>query len=475
MATITMKELLEAGVHFGHLTRKWNPKMKEYIFSKRNGIHIIDLRHTLMSFKKASNFITEVVGEGGKVLFVGTKRQAQTYIKESAESVSMPYVTERWLGGTLTNYRTIKERIQYLKELQRMEADETGRTASLTKKERLILMKERQKLERLLSGILDMGRLPAALFVVDIRKEKNCIREARKKGIPIVALVDTNCDPDEVDYPIPGNDDAVRAIHLFAEKIAQSVQEGKDIYQSKEKAREEEEALAEKVRRDLEGEKKPAPAPRKATAKKVAARKVVPMKVEEKETGKTPVKTAAVEKQAVPVKADEPEKETKPVKAVKKVSAKTTVDKKVEPATEAEKKPASTKTVAKPSKTTADKKAKPTTEAEKKPAPTKAVAKPSASKEKTGTEQKAEKKAATAKKATVKKASEKKAATGKETKDSEKKPVAKTAAKKTPTKKAATKKEPAKKATVKKETTAKPAAKKAGKTAKKEIAGDKKE
>ena len=440
MATITMKELLEAGVHFGHLTRKWNPKMKDYIFSKRNGIHIIDLRHTLMSFKKASNFITEVAAEGGKVLFVGTKRQAQTYIKESAESVSMPYVTERWLGGTLTNYRTIKERVQYLKELQRMEADETGKAASLTKKERLILTKERQKLERLLSGILDMGRLPAALFVVDIRKEKNCIREARKKGIPIVALVDTNCDPDEVDYPIPGNDDAVRAIHLFAEKIALSVQEGRDIYQAKEKAREEEEALAEKIRRDLEGEKTPTPAPRKTPAKKAVAKKVLPVKVDEKAEEKAPAKIVTVEKKAAPVKAEKPEKESETVAAGKKTSQKKKEEKKTGLAKETVKKKAAAK---EPAKKTTGKKAQ---------------AKKAAAKESDEAEPKSVKKAS-AKKAPAKKA-----------------PAKKAAAKKAPVKKAAAKEsDEAENKPAKKETTAKTTAKKAEKAAKKEPADDKKE
>ena len=249
MSTITMKELLEAGVHFGHLTRKWNPKMKRYIFGQRNGIHIIDLQHTLREFKKASDFVADVTTRGGKVLFVGTKRQAQDAIRAAAEKVAMPYVTERWLGGTLTNYRTIQTRIQRLKELMRIEADQSGES-TLTKKERLLLMKEKEKLEKMLSGILEMGHLPAALFVVDIKKEHNCILEAKKLGIPVVAIVDTNCDPDEADFPIPANDDAVRAIQLFAGKIADSVQEGRDMFQARAESDAQAEAMAEKIGRD---------------------------------------------------------------------------------------------------------------------------------------------------------------------------------------------------------------------------------
>jgi small subunit ribosomal protein S2 len=248
MATVTMKELLEAGVHFGHLTRKWNPKMKRYIFGQRNGIHIIDLQHTLREFKKAAEFVSGVSGKGGKVLFVGTKRQAQTAVKEAADRVGMPCVTERWLGGTLTNFRTIMTRVQRLKELQRLETDPKSDT--LTKKEKLLLTKEREKLDKMLSGILEMGRLPSALFVVDVKREKNCIREAQKLGIPVVAMIDTNCDPDDADFPIPGNDDAVRAIQLFSGKMADAIQEGKDMLKAREDALQEERALAEKVGRD---------------------------------------------------------------------------------------------------------------------------------------------------------------------------------------------------------------------------------
>jgi small subunit ribosomal protein S2 len=245
LATVNMKELLEAGVHFGHLTRKWNPKMKRYIFGQRNGIHIIDLQHTLREFKRAAEFVSDVTSRGGKVLFVGTKRQAQEAVKESASRVNMPFVTERWLGGTLTNFRTIMSRVQRLKELQRLETD--GKAENLTKKERLLLTKEREKLEKMLSGIVDMGRLPAALFVVDVKREKNCIREAQKLGIPVVAMVDTNCDPEDADFPIPGNDDAVRAIQLFSGKMADAIQEGKDMLKAHEDKLQEERALADRI------------------------------------------------------------------------------------------------------------------------------------------------------------------------------------------------------------------------------------
>ncbi len=248
MANVTMKELLEAGVHFGHLTRKWNPKMKRYIFGQRNGIHIIDLQHTLREFKQAAVFMTETASKGGKVLFVGTKRQAQDAIKEAAGTVGMPSVTERWLGGTLTNFKTIQTRVQRLKELNRLDTD--PKFENLTKKERLLLAKEREKLEKMLSGIMEMNRVPAAVFVVDLKREKNCIREAKKLGIPVVAMVDTNCDPDEADYPIPANDDAVRAIQLFSSKMAEAIAEGRAAYQAHAEAEAEESAMQDKLSRE---------------------------------------------------------------------------------------------------------------------------------------------------------------------------------------------------------------------------------
>jgi small subunit ribosomal protein S2 len=248
LATVTMKELLEAGVHFGHLTRKWNPKMKKYIFGQRNGIHIIDLQHTLREFKKASEFVTETAARGGKILFVGTKRQAQDAIREAAEKIGMPSVTQRWLGGTLTNFKTIMTRVQRLKDLSRLDTD--PKFENLTKKERLLLSKEKAKLETMLLGITEMNRLPAALFVIDLKREKNCILEAKKLGIPVVAMVDTNCDPDDADYPIPGNDDAVRAIQLFSGKIAEALEEGRASYQEHAQSAANDDAMADKIGRD---------------------------------------------------------------------------------------------------------------------------------------------------------------------------------------------------------------------------------
>lgn len=252
MATVSMKELLEAGVHFGHLTRKWNPKMKRYIFGQRNGIHVVDLQHTLREFKKAADFVTKTAANGGKVLFVGTKRQAQDPIREAAEKIGMPFVTERWIGGTLTNFKTILTRVQRLKELERLDTDR--RFEKLTKKEKLLLSKERDKLTVMLSGIRDMNRLPAALFVVDIKREKNCIAEAHKLNIPVVAMVDTNCDPDEVDFPIPGNDDAVRAIGLFAGKMGECIHEGSAAWQERAEQRAQEAAMAERLEAEARGE-----------------------------------------------------------------------------------------------------------------------------------------------------------------------------------------------------------------------------
>ena len=284
MATVTMKELLEAGVHFGHLTRKWNPKMKRYIFGQRNGIHILDLQHSLREFKKANVFVTDMVSRGGKVLFVGTKRQAQDAIREISEKIGMPSVTQRWLGGTLTNFRTIMTRVQRLKELSRLDTD--PKFEALTKKERLLLSKEKAKLEIMLTGITDMNRLPAALFVIDLKREKKCILEAKKLGIPIVAMVDTNCDPDDCDFPIPVNDDAVRAIQLFAGKIAEAIEEGRASYQEHAQNAAADEAMADKIGSDTgaisdeAGEKKPSRAPRRAPGDKPkpGARKPAPRK-----------------------------------------------------------------------------------------------------------------------------------------------------------------------------------------------------
>lgn len=225
MAVITMKQLLEAGVHFGHQTRRWNPKMAEYIFTERNGIYIIDLQKTVEKIEEAYKFIKEVVENGGQVLFVGTKKQAQESIQQEASRCGMHYVNQRWLGGMLTNYKTIKKRVDRLHELKRME--EEGTFDVLPKKEVIKLRHEAERLEKFLGGIKNMKGLPDVLFVVDPRKEKIAVKEARTLGIPVVAIVDTNCDPDEVDYVIPGNDDAIRAVKLLTQTIANAVLEGK--------------------------------------------------------------------------------------------------------------------------------------------------------------------------------------------------------------------------------------------------------
>jgi small subunit ribosomal protein S2 len=224
MSVISMKQLLEAGVHFGHQTRRWNPKMAEYIFTERNGIYIIDLQKTVKKVEEAYEFIKSVATEGKDVLFVGTKKQAQEAIQEEAARCNMYFVNQRWLGGMMTNFKTIKTRIERLNELESMENE--GTFALLPKKEVIKLKAEKEKLEKNLSGIKEMKRVPGALFIVDPRKEKNAIQEAKILGIPVVAIVDTNCDPEEVDYVIPGNDDAIRAVKLITAKIADAVIEG---------------------------------------------------------------------------------------------------------------------------------------------------------------------------------------------------------------------------------------------------------
>jgi small subunit ribosomal protein S2 len=245
VAVVTMRQLLEAGVHFGHQTRRWNPKMKRFIYGERNGIYIIDLQKTMTAIEGTYAFLRDTVAKGGNVLFVGTKKQAQESIKTQAERVGMPYVNFRWLGGMLTNFTTIYKRLQRLKELEAMVA--TGATDVLPKKEVLRLGHEREKLERNLGGIRDMTRLPAAIWVVDTRKEHIAVTEARKLGIPVVAILDTNCDPDEVDYPIPGNDDAIRAGSLLTRIVADAVAEGlrlRSVYASEAAGKEGADAIA---------------------------------------------------------------------------------------------------------------------------------------------------------------------------------------------------------------------------------------
>ena len=238
-----MKQLLEAGVHFGHQTRRWNPKMAEYIFTERNGIYIIDLQKTVKKVEEAYMFVRDVAEAGDSVLFVGTKKQAQESIKEEAERVGMYYVNSRWLGGMLTNFATIKTRIERLAQLRKMEED--GTFNLLPKKEVVKLNLEIEKLEKYLGGIKEMKKLPGALFIVDPRKERNAVAEARKLHIPIVAIVDTNCDPDEIDYVIPGNDDAIRAVKLIAGIMANAILEGKQGEQFDVPAKEDAETAAE--------------------------------------------------------------------------------------------------------------------------------------------------------------------------------------------------------------------------------------
>ena len=243
MSIVSIKQLLEAGVHFGHHTRRWNPKMAEYIFTERNGLYIIDLQKTIKKFEEAYGFVRDVSAAGGKLLFVGTKKQAADAIREEAERCGMFYVNVRWLGGMLTNYKTIKTSIDRLRSLEKMQED--GTFDMLPKKEVASLQKEMFNLERNLGGIKEMGGLPSAVFIVDPRKEYNAVLEAKKLGIPVVAIVDTNCDPDDADYVIPGNDDAIRAIRLYASVLADAVIEGRQGEQLTEadaEAKEEEDA-----------------------------------------------------------------------------------------------------------------------------------------------------------------------------------------------------------------------------------------
>jgi len=228
MGEITLKDLLEAGVHFGHQTKRWNPKMKPFIFAEKNGVHIIDLRKTVEAAEKAVTAVHELAGQGKTVLFLGTKTQAKTAIKEEADRCSMPYVTERWLGGTLTNFGTIRKSLSKLEYLESLEVG--GKIEQFSKKEALKLGKDKEKLLKTLGGIRRMDRLPSLVFVIDTKKEYNAVREARKLGIPIIGLIDTNADPDEVDYPIPSNDDAMRAIRLFSRMVADAVIEGRAGY-----------------------------------------------------------------------------------------------------------------------------------------------------------------------------------------------------------------------------------------------------
>ena len=283
MATVvTIRQLLESGVHFGHQTRRWNPKMKRFIFTERNGIYIIDLQKSLAYIDRAYEFVKQTVAHGGTILFVGTKKQAQEAIDEQARRVGMPFVNQRWLGGMLTNFSTVHKRLQRLKELEEIDFDDVA-GSSLTKKELLNLRREKDKLERTLGGIRDMSRVPSAVWIVDTKKEHIAISEARKLNIPVVAILDTNCDPDEVDYPIPGNDDAIRSVSLLTRVVADAVADGLLVRSGGAGATEEkaaEEPLAEWERELLEGktesaeaaaEEAPAETATKAPADEVAA------------------------------------------------------------------------------------------------------------------------------------------------------------------------------------------------------------
>jgi len=252
MSVISMKQLLEAGVHFGHQTRRWNPKMKKYIFTERNGIYIIDLQKTVKKVNAAYNYVREIAENGGTVLFVGTKKQAQDSVQEEATRAGMFYVNQRWLGGTLTNFKTIRKRINRLKDIERM--DEDGTFDVLPKKEVVNLLKEKARLVKFLGGIKEMNKLPDAIFVIDPRKERIAIAEARKLNIPIVGIVDTNCDPDEIDHVIPANDDAIRAVRLLTSKMADAVLEGK---QGEEVSDVQEEAQAETPDQETEKAEEP--------------------------------------------------------------------------------------------------------------------------------------------------------------------------------------------------------------------------
>ncbi len=240
MAEVTMKQLLEAGVHFGHQTRRWDPKMRPYIYGERNGIHIVDLRQTVTQVAAAIEFVKQIAIDGGSVLFVGTKKQAQGAVEQAAKRSGQPYVNYRWLGGMLTNFATIQKRVFYMKELRRLE--ETGEMNNRPKKERLKLRRELEKLEANMGGVVDMTRLPDAVFIVDVNTEATAVKEADRLGIPIIALVDTNSDPDPVDHVIPGNDDAIRAADLIASALADAMIEGKEIASKKKPAKAEAEA-----------------------------------------------------------------------------------------------------------------------------------------------------------------------------------------------------------------------------------------
>ena len=300
MAVVTMRELLESGVHFGHQTRRWNPKMKRFIFTERNGIYIIDLLQSLSYIDRAYEFVKETVAHGGTVMFVGTKKQAQEAIAEQATRVGMPYVNQRWLGGMLTNFSTVYKRLQRLKELEQIDFEDVA-ASGLTKKELLVLSREKAKLEKTLGGIREMSKVPSAVWIVDTKKEHIAVGEARKLNIPVVAILDTNCDPDEVDYKIPGNDDAIRSVTLLTRVIADAVAEGLMSRSGVNTGDMGEKAVAEPLaewERDLlEGEKKAddAEAPAAEAAAEAPAETEAPAEAEAEVAAEAPVAEAPAE------------------------------------------------------------------------------------------------------------------------------------------------------------------------------------
>ncbi|MGW7273921.1 30S ribosomal protein S2 [Streptomyces sp. Je 1-332] len=304
MAVVTMRELLESGVHFGHQTRRWNPKMKRFIFTERNGIYIIDLLQSLSYIDRAYEFVKETVAHGGTVMFVGTKKQAQEAIAEQATRVGMPYVNQRWLGGMLTNFSTVYKRLQRLKELEQIDFEDVA-ASGLTKKELLVLSREKAKLEKTLGGIREMSKVPSAVWIVDTKKEHIAVGEARKLNIPVVAILDTNCDPDEVDYKIPGNDDAIRSVTLLTRVIADAVAEGliarSGVATGDQKPGEKAagEPLAEWERDLLEGDKKAdepkADEPKAAEAEAEVQKSAETEKAADAEQAEAPAEVAAAE------------------------------------------------------------------------------------------------------------------------------------------------------------------------------------
>ena len=340
--SISMRELLEAGVHFGHQTRRWHPRMKPFIYGERNGIHIVNLQHTLPRFRVACEFLQEVVAEGGAVLFVSTKRQAQEQVAEQARACEMPFVHRRWLGGMLTNFRTIRKGVERYKELGVMLEDEEN-SAALSKKERSRLNREFQKLHKAFEGIVDMERLPDALFIIDIRKEHIALKEAQRLGIPVVAVVDSNCDPDGIDFVVPGNDDAIRAIRLYCEKAAEAVRAGQELFQQrvvderKELPAEEEQAPAAAGKRVVEITQ---PARRSARMEREVARARAELEVEKAAAAEAATRDEAPSAEAEPAEQAAPDAPEAP-QAEAAADAEPKSDAEAEPKSDAEVEPKS--------------------------------------------------------------------------------------------------------------------------------------